>query len=151
MRLVGSYSWAERMAHDAMADHFNFAYVPGALAPREDAATAGRLRPSAAPVDTAAPVLNGIDVLAKNKFAQLKGLKLGLITNHTGQDRARNATIDLLHKAPGVSLVALFSPEHGIRGVAEGRARLVGICRSRSAAGLAQGPRHPHRHLGNRG
>ena len=96
--------------------NFNFAYVPGALAPREDAATSGRLRPSAAPVDTAAPVLNGIDVLAKNKFAQLKGLKLGLITNHTGQDRARNATIDLLHKAPGVSLVALFSPEHGIRG-----------------------------------
>lgn len=96
--------------------NFNFAYVPGALAPREDAATAGRLRPSAAPVDIAAPVLNGIDVLAKNKFAQLKGLKLGLITNHTGQDRARNATIDLLHKAPGVSLVALFSPEHGIRG-----------------------------------
>ena len=96
--------------------NFNFAYVPGALPPREDSATAGRLRPSAAPVDTAAPVLNGIDVLAKNKFAQLKGLKLGLITNHTGQDRARNATIDLLHKAPGVSLVALFSPEHGIRG-----------------------------------
>ena len=96
--------------------NFNFAYVPGALAPREDAAMAGRLRPSAVPVDTAAPVLNGIDVLAKNKFAQLKGLKLGLITNHTGQDRARNATIDLLHKAPGLSLVALFSPEHGIRG-----------------------------------
>ena len=96
--------------------NFNFAYVPGALTPREDSATSGRLRPSAAPVDTAAPVLNGIDVLAKNKFAQLKGLKLGLITNHTGQDRARNATIDLLHKAPGVSLVALFSPEHGIRG-----------------------------------
>jgi len=96
--------------------NFNFAYVPGALPPREDATTSGRLRPSAAPVDTAAPVLNGIDVLAKHKFAQLKGLKLGLITNHTGQDRARNATIDLLHKAPGVSLVALFSPEHGIRG-----------------------------------
>ena len=99
--------------------NFNFAYVPGALAPREDAVTAGRLRPSAAPVDTAAPVLNGIDVLAKNQFAQLKGLKLGLITNHTGQDRARNATIDLLHKAPGVSLVALFSPEHGIRGAVD--------------------------------
>ncbi len=99
--------------------NFNFAYVPGALAPREDAVAAGRLRPSAAPVDTAAPVLNGIDVLAKNQFAQLKGLKLGLITNHTGQDRARNATIDLLHKAPGVSLVALFSPEHGIRGAVD--------------------------------
>lgn len=96
--------------------NFNFAYVPGALPPREDALTAGRLRPSVAPVETAAPVLNGIDVLVKSKFAPLKGLKLGLITNHTGQDRARNATIDLLHKAPGVQLKALFSPEHGIRG-----------------------------------
>ncbi|NBV21702.1 MAG: DUF1343 domain-containing protein [Proteobacteria bacterium] len=103
------------LAAEAVKD-FNFAYVPGALPPREDAATTGRLRASAAPVNTAAPVLNGIDVLAKNQFGPLRGLKLGLITNHTGQDRARNATIDLLHAAPGVSLVALFSPEHGIRG-----------------------------------
>ncbi len=99
--------------------NFNFAYVPGALPPREDSTTAGRLRPSVAPVETAAPVLNGIDVLVKNKFAPLKGLKLGLITNHTGQDRARNATIDLLHKAPGLQLKALFSPEHGIRGAVD--------------------------------
>jgi len=61
-------------------------------------------------------VLNGIDVLKRQNFAPLKGLKVGLITNHTGQDRKGNKTIDLLHRSPEVELVALFSPEHGIRG-----------------------------------
>lgn len=60
--------------------------------------------------------LNGIDVLKRDHFAQVKGLRLGLITNHTGIDSERNATIDILAKAPGVKLVRLFSPEHGIRG-----------------------------------
>jgi uncharacterized protein YbbC (DUF1343 family) len=46
----------------------------------------------------------------------LKGAKVGLVTNHTGQDREGHATIDVLHKAEDVKLVALFSPEHGIRG-----------------------------------
>jgi uncharacterized protein YbbC (DUF1343 family) len=41
-------------------------------------------------------VKNGIDVLAAQKFAPLKGLKIGLITNHTGHDRERASTIDLL-------------------------------------------------------
>jgi len=61
-------------------------------------------------------VLNGIDVLVKERFAPLRKLRLGLVTNHTGQDRWRNPTIDLLFHAPGVQLKALFSPEHGIRG-----------------------------------
>jgi uncharacterized protein YbbC (DUF1343 family) len=61
-------------------------------------------------------VLNGIDVLKRDKFALLKGLRVGLITNHTGMDRERNATIDLLRAAPEVQLKVLFSPEHGIRG-----------------------------------
>jgi uncharacterized protein YbbC (DUF1343 family) len=65
------------------------------------------------------PVLNGIDVLVKNNFAPLKGKRLGLVTNQTGHDRARRPTIDLLKSAPGVTLVALFSPEHGIRGEAD--------------------------------
>ena len=60
--------------------------------------------------------LNGIDVLKRDHFAPLQGLRLGLITNHTGIDSERNATIDLLAKAPGVKLIRLFSPEHGIRG-----------------------------------
>ena len=62
-------------------------------------------------------VLSGIDVLARDSFAKLKGKRVGLITNHTGVARDGKSTIDLLHTAPGVQLVALFAPEHGIRGV----------------------------------
>ena len=62
-------------------------------------------------------VLTGIDVLVRDGFKQLRGKRVGLITNHTGKARDGEATIDLLHKAPGVTLVSLFSPEHGIRGV----------------------------------
>ncbi|MBL9182781.1 MAG: DUF1343 domain-containing protein [Verrucomicrobiaceae bacterium] len=61
-------------------------------------------------------VLNGIDVLVRRKFADLKGLRVGLITNHTGIDAQRRSTIDLLAAAPEVKLKKLFSPEHGIRG-----------------------------------
>ena len=63
------------------------------------------------------PVLNGIDVIVRDGFRSLRGLKVGLITNHTGHDRERRPTIDLLAAADGVELVALFSPEHGIRGL----------------------------------
>jgi uncharacterized protein YbbC (DUF1343 family)/CubicO group peptidase (beta-lactamase class C family) len=66
-----------------------------------------------------AGVLNGIDVLERDGFAALAGLKIGLITNHTGINRERRSTVDLLAGAPNVELVALFSPEHGIRGVIE--------------------------------
>jgi uncharacterized protein YbbC (DUF1343 family)/CubicO group peptidase (beta-lactamase class C family) len=66
---------------------------------------------------SANPVLTGIDVLVRDGFKQLRGKRVGLITNHTGKSRDGVATIDLLHKAPGLTLVSLFSPEHGIRGV----------------------------------
>ena len=62
-------------------------------------------------------VLTGIDVLARDGFKQLRGKKIGLITNHTGRARDGQSTIDILKAAPGVELVSLFSPEHGIRGV----------------------------------
>ncbi len=68
---------------------------------------------------SAKKTLNGIDVLERDKFARLKGLRIALITNHTGEDRSRNPTIDLLKNAPGVDLKVLFSPEHGIRGEAD--------------------------------
>lgn len=67
----------------------------------------------------AAKVLLGIDVLKKENFKSLRGKKIGLITNHTGVDSKGVSTIDLLHQASGIKLVALFSPEHGIRGKAE--------------------------------
>jgi len=77
-------------------------------------------------------VLTGIDVLERDKFKQLEGLRVGLVTNHTGRDRAGRSTIDVLFKAPNVKLVALFSPEHGIRGgadekVADSKDELTGL------------------------
>jgi uncharacterized protein YbbC (DUF1343 family)/CubicO group peptidase (beta-lactamase class C family) len=64
-------------------------------------------------------VLTGIDVLERDGFKQLAGRHVGLITNHTGRDRDGNRTIDLLYQAKAVKPVALFSPEHGIRGQAD--------------------------------
>jgi uncharacterized protein YbbC (DUF1343 family) len=61
-------------------------------------------------------VRTGIDMLKREGFKRLAGRRVGLVTNHTGVDGDGVSTIDLLHKAPGVKLVALFSPEHGIRG-----------------------------------
>jgi uncharacterized protein YbbC (DUF1343 family)/CubicO group peptidase (beta-lactamase class C family) len=66
-----------------------------------------------------ATTLNGIDVLKRDGFRQLKGRRIGLVTNQTGVDCEGHSTIDLLHQAKGVQLVALFSPEHGIRGEVE--------------------------------
>jgi len=65
----------------------------------------------------AAEVQTGLDILVASDFSQLQGRRIGLITNHTGIDREWNSTIDLLSKASAVKLVALFSPEHGIRGM----------------------------------
>jgi uncharacterized protein YbbC (DUF1343 family)/CubicO group peptidase (beta-lactamase class C family) len=63
--------------------------------------------------------LAGIDVLAAEAFAPLRGKRVGLLTNQTGRLRDGTSTIDALAAAPGVRLVALFSPEHGIRGAAD--------------------------------
>jgi len=62
---------------------------------------------------------SGIDVLLKEGFKPLEGLRIGLITNHSGIDSAGRRTIDLLCKAPGVTLKAIFSPEHGLSGKAD--------------------------------
>ncbi len=61
-------------------------------------------------------VLNGIDVLERDGFKQLEGLRIGLVTNQTGRNFAGKPTIDVLFEAKNVKLTALFSPEHGIRG-----------------------------------
>jgi uncharacterized protein YbbC (DUF1343 family) len=71
----------------------------------------------AVPPPATLPVQAGIDVLRVGGFKALAGLRVGLVTNHTGRARDGEATIDLIASAPGVRLVALFSPEHGIRGI----------------------------------
>lgn len=66
----------------------------------------------------------GIEVLLTDSLSLIRGRRVGLITNHTGRDRAGTPSIDLLADHPGVELVALFSPEHGIRGSAEAGVRV---------------------------
>ena len=84
------------------------------------AVPAARARQSpAVPVPPSPHTLTGIDVLELENFAPLRGKRIGLITNQTGVDSQGRRTIDMLKSAPGVKLVALFSPEHGIAGRAE--------------------------------
>ncbi len=63
-----------------------------------------------------AQVKPGIEVLRDMDFAPLKGKRVGLITNPTGVDNQLRPTIDILHEAEGVTLNALYAPEHGVRG-----------------------------------
>ncbi len=63
-----------------------------------------------------AQVKPGIEVLRDSGFASLQGKRVGLITNPTGVDNNLVSTVDILAKAPGVKLVGLYAPEHGVRG-----------------------------------
>ena len=86
----------------------------------------------ALPARQTEPVLTGIDRLRIGGFRRLRGQRVALLTNHTGRAKDGRATIDLLAEALDVELVALFSPEHGIRGdldepVASGRDERTGL------------------------
>ena len=61
-------------------------------------------------------VKTGVEVLKETGFKVLQGKRIGLITNPTGVDNQLKSTIDILHEAHGVKLVALYGPEHGVRG-----------------------------------
>lgn len=63
-----------------------------------------------------ARVMTGLEVLRENGFAELKGKRAGLITNPTGVDHELRSGVDILFRAPGVRLAALYGPEHGVRG-----------------------------------
>ncbi len=61
-------------------------------------------------------VKTGVEVLRESNFKILQGKRVGLITNPTGVDAQLKSTVDILNEAPGVKLVALYGPEHGVRG-----------------------------------
>jgi uncharacterized protein YbbC (DUF1343 family) len=65
-----------------------------------------------------AGVVPGVEVLLTDSIQLVQGKRVGLLTNHSGRDRAGISTIDRLFRAPGVRLTALYGPEHGIRGIA---------------------------------
>ncbi|HLL76889.1 MAG TPA: exo-beta-N-acetylmuramidase NamZ domain-containing protein [Pyrinomonadaceae bacterium] len=106
-------------AERARAESARFASEVLVSLARVTAQAAGPTASAAQPAPADAEVLNGIDVLARDNFKQLAGLRVGLVTNHTGRDRRGRQTVDVLREAPAsanVKLVVLFSPEHGIRG-----------------------------------
>lgn len=110
------YGTLGTLSAEAVSD-FDFALVTDELPPRVPARTTKAEIQTIDASDNDVPgVLNGIDVLEKQHFAPLKGMRIGLVTNHTGQDRRRYSTIHLLRNAPGVQLKVLFSPEHGLYG-----------------------------------
>lgn len=61
-------------------------------------------------------VKTGVEVLRDRGFEGLVGKRVGLVTNPSGVDSRLKSTIDILNEAPGVELVALYGPEHGVRG-----------------------------------
>ena len=68
-------------------------------------------------LDAARPVVKpGVEVLRDGGFKELQGKRVGLVTNPSGVDRYLRSTVDILFNAPGVNLVALYGPEHGVRG-----------------------------------
>jgi uncharacterized protein YbbC (DUF1343 family) len=69
-----------------------------------------------ASLSLSAQVYTGIDMLERYGFGQLRGKRVGLVTNPSGVDRYLRSTIDILFEAPDVNLVALYGPEHGVRG-----------------------------------
>lgn len=73
---------------------------------------------------TAGGVIPGVEVLVSDSLHLVRGKRVGLLTNHSGRDRTGRSTIDLIHKAPGVRLTALFAAEHGIRGDARAGAQI---------------------------
>ena len=72
-----------------------------------------------APRGTAPAVIPGVEALAASTPPLLRGKRVGLITNQSGMDRDRRSTIDIMGQSRDYRLVALFSPEHGIRGTAQ--------------------------------
>jgi len=75
--------------------------------------------PGTTPSPAPTRVRTGLDVMAAQDFAPLRGHRVGLITNHTGVDAQGRRGIDLLAAAQGVKLHAIFSPEHGITGTVD--------------------------------
>lgn len=101
----------------------------------------------------AGSVSTGLDRLEETGFAELRGLRVGLITNHTGRDRAGRGTVEVLASAAGVTLAAVFTPEHGFDGgsddvVRDGghlvvggrRIPLISLYRSYSLSGMRPRP-----------
>ena len=71
-------------------------------------------------------VRTGLDVLVAQEFAPLRGLRIGLVTHPAAVDEQLHQAIELFAEAPGVTLAAIFGPEHGLLGQAQDLAAVAG-------------------------
>jgi len=117
---VPSKALAEASANVAALAAIGSARAPSQNSPAPSAPSAKVNGAAAAPARVVGQVRPGIDTLEEKSFEAIKGLKVALLTNHTGLTRDGRSTIDVLlsekARAAGVTLSKLFSPEHGIRG-----------------------------------
>ena len=79
----------------------------------------GSTAPAAVRAQASGGVVPGVEVLLTDSIHLVRGKRVGLLTNHSGRDRQGRSSVDLLFKAAGVKLTALYGPEHGIRGAAK--------------------------------
>ena len=86
------------------------------LRSRVASAVAAAISLPAPPPPPPGVVRTGLDVLVDEGFERLRGMKVGLVTNHTGIDRSGRSNVELFSKASGVELAAIFAPEHGFAG-----------------------------------
>lgn len=106
---------------------------PPKKAPARPAPTAAALTPQlpiaklppVAPVIAQQPIMLGIDVLEADGFAAVKGKRIGLLTHPAGVNRRGQSSIEVLRRAPGVKLVALYAAEHGLYGDAPAEAKIA--------------------------
>jgi uncharacterized protein YbbC (DUF1343 family) len=77
---------------------------------------------AAAPSAQGGRVISGLEVLLRDSMQLVRGKRIGFITNQSAVSSTGESAIDVLNRAPGVRLVALFGPEHGLRGTSEGGA-----------------------------
>ncbi|MGZ6971049.1 MAG: exo-beta-N-acetylmuramidase NamZ domain-containing protein, partial [Thermoanaerobaculia bacterium] len=117
---VSSRALADASARVAELAAIGSARAPSQNLPAPAARSSSGKEAEAAPERVVGQVRPGIDTLEEKSFEAIKGLKVALLTNHTGLTRDGRSTIDVLSsakaRAAGVTLSKLFSPEHGIRG-----------------------------------
>ena len=95
--------------------------TPAELSTKVDTPNLRSLNLSTGKNQPRAQVLSGLDVLRAEAFIRMRGQKIGLLTNQTGRARDGVSAIDLFDEAGNFELIALFSPEHGIRGIHDDR------------------------------
>ena len=111
------FASALRRLGSLSAMHFLFILLAASLLSRCSASTEQNVTEDTTSVAQQDSVLTGARVLARDGFRQLQGRRVGLVVNHTAKVDSVHL-IDLIDRAPGVELGALFGPEHGLRGTA---------------------------------